>query len=133
MVTIVAIPGNGKVGGTCFAPKPEDTEHDDVPSPHRAAAGLEGWRAAYLLPARDIIASNFPHNINTQLLDTLRGHHTNISITCYAPTFHSVLTSLSHGRRGRCCPAPGEGLLVLLPQGKYPTILTTPITPLTMS
>ena len=36
MITVIlstlAIYGDGKVGGTCFAPKLEDTEHDDVPS-----------------------------------------------------------------------------------------------------
>jgi hypothetical protein len=32
ILTTFAIYGDGKVGGTCFAPKVEDTEHDDVPS-----------------------------------------------------------------------------------------------------
>jgi hypothetical protein len=32
ILSTFAIYGDGKVGGTCFAPKVEDTEHDDVPS-----------------------------------------------------------------------------------------------------
>ena len=46
-----------------FAHEFEDTRHDDVPS-HCSAAGLKSS-----VPARDIIASNFPHNINTLPLD----------------------------------------------------------------
>jgi hypothetical protein len=92
---------------------PPKSKTRNMTTSHRAAAGLESS-----VPARDIIASNFPHNINTQLLDTLSAHHTYISTTSYAPVFHSVLTDLRHGRRGSSSPAAGEGLMVLLPQGK---------------
>ena len=107
-----------------FGPKLEDTRHDDVPS---AAAGLK-----CIVPARDIIASNFLHNINIYPSTThsLRGHHTYISTTCHAPVLRTILTSLRHGRRGSSSASSGEGLLVLLPEGEYP-LFSHEITPLT--
>lgn len=56
-----------------FRPKLEDTRHDDVPS---AAAGSE-----CIVPARDIIASNFLHNINILPFNhflSLRTPHTHL-------------------------------------------------------